>query len=125
MAAESFEPARQGMIACSLIPRAKAGEPVRMEDFPMRLKRGEVLGYDFDRMVVNFTMANHETTVVCAITTAAMDELEGTRDVKSDERVDQFVRLRDSIEERASRKFFEGPGQVRGLVVLRSNDFGK
>jgi hypothetical protein len=43
------------------------------------------------------------------LTTAAMDDLEGKHDVRADQRVDQFVRLRDAIEERASRKFFEGP----------------
>jgi len=35
------------------------------------------------------------------------------------------VRLRDAIEERASRKFFEGPVEAKGPVVLRSNDFFK
>jgi hypothetical protein len=45
--------------------------------------------------------------------------------VRADQRVDQFVRLRDAIEERASRKFFEGPVEAKGPVVLRSNDFFK
>jgi hypothetical protein len=45
--------------------------------------------------------------------------------VKADQRVDQFVRLRDAIEERTSRKFFEGPRKTEGPVVLRSNDFFK
>jgi len=54
-----------------------------------------------------------------------MDDLEGKHDVKADQRVDQFVRLRDAIEERASRKFFEGPCETEGPVVLRSNDFFK
>jgi hypothetical protein len=91
----------------------------------MPLQRGEILGYDFDRMVVDFTMSNKGKTVRCAISTAAMDDLEGKRDVKTDQRVDQFVRLRDAIEERASRKFFEGPADAAGPVVLRSNDFFK
>ena len=43
--------------------------------------------------------------------------------MKSDQRVDQFMRLRDVIEERASRKFFEGQAQADRPVVLRSNDF--
>jgi hypothetical protein len=51
-----------------------------------------------------------------------MDDIEGKHDVKADQRVDQFVRLRDAIEERASRKFFEGPVEAEGPVVLRSND---
>jgi hypothetical protein len=54
-----------------------------------------------------------------------MDDLEGKHNAKTDQRVDQFVRLRDAIEERASRKFFEGPVEAEGLVVLRSNDFFK
>jgi hypothetical protein len=49
--------------------------------------------------------------------------IEGTRDVRSDERIDQFMRLRDVIEERASRKFFEEQVQADRPVVLRSNDF--
>ena len=91
----------------------------------MSLQRGEVLGYDFNRMVVDFTMLNQGETVRCAISTAAMDDLEGTRDVKADQRVDQFVRLRDAIEERASLKFFEGLAAAKGPLVLRSNDFFK
>jgi hypothetical protein len=45
------------------------------------------------------------------------------RDVRPDQRVDQFMRLRDVIEERASRKFFEEQVQADRPVVLRSNDF--
>jgi Protein of unknown function (DUF1488) len=94
--------------------------------FAMPLQRGEVLGYDFNRMVVDFTMFNQGKTVRCAITTAAMDDLEGKHDVRADQRLlAQFVRLRDAIEERASRKLFEGPVEAKGPVVLRSNDFFK
>ena len=89
----------------------------------MPLQRGEILGYDFNRMVVEFTMLNQGNTVRCAISTAAMDDLEGKRDVKPHQRVDQFMRLREVIEEQASRKFFEEPIRVDRPVVLRSNDF--
>ena len=89
----------------------------------MALQRGEVLGYDFDRMVVDFTMLNQGKTVRCAISIAAMDDLKGKHDVKADQRVDQFVRLRDAIEERASQMFSERPVEAEGPVVLRSNDF--
>jgi hypothetical protein len=41
-----------------------------MEDFAMPLQRGEVLGYDFNRMVVDFTMLNQGKMVKCAISTA-------------------------------------------------------
>jgi hypothetical protein len=91
----------------------------------MPLQRGEVQGYNFDRMVIEFTMVNQGKAVPCSISTAAMDDLEGRRNVKSDQRIDQFMRLREIIEERASRKFFERPVHAEGPVVLRSNDFFK
>jgi hypothetical protein len=42
----------------------------------MRLQRGEVRGCDFNRMVVEFTMVNQDKVIHCAISTAAMDDLE-------------------------------------------------
>jgi hypothetical protein len=89
----------------------------------MPLQRGEVQGYDFNRMVVEFTMANQDKVIQCAISTAAMDDLEGKRDVKPHQRVDQFMRLREVIEERASRKFFEEQVGIDRPLILRSNDF--
>ena len=89
----------------------------------MPLQQGEVQGYDSNRMIVEFTMLNHDKVIVCAISTAAMDDLEGRRDVRSKERVGQFKRLREVIEERASRKYFEEQAQAERPVVLRSNDF--
>ena len=89
----------------------------------MPLQRGEVQGYDFNRMVLEFTMLNQGKVIPCAISTAAMDDLDGSRNVKSDQRADQFVRLRDVIEERASRKFFDEQAQADRPVVLRSIDF--
>jgi hypothetical protein len=89
----------------------------------MPLRRGEVRGFDFNRMIVEFTMFNQDQTIPCAISTAAMDDLEGKRDVKPHQRVDQFMRLREVIEEQASRKFFEEQARSDRPVVLRSNDF--
>ena len=89
----------------------------------MLLRRGEVQGYDFNRMVVEFTMLNQDKVIQCAVSTAAMDDLEGKRDVKPHQRVDQFLRLREVIEEQASRKFFEEQVRADRPVVLRSNDF--
>ena len=89
----------------------------------MPLQQGEVKGYDFNRSVVEFTMLNQAKVILCAISTAAMDHLEDRRDVKSDQRVDQFMRLREVIEERASRKFFEEQAQSDRPVLLRATDF--
>jgi hypothetical protein len=88
----------------------------------MPLRQGEVHGYDFNRMIVGFSMLNQDKVIQCAISTAAMDDLEGNRNVKAHQRVEQFMRLREVIEEQASRKFDEQVGADRP-VVLRSNDF--
>ena len=54
----------------------------------MSLRRGEVQGYDFNRMVVEFTMLNQDKVIRCAISTTAMDDLEGKREVKPHQRLD-------------------------------------
>ena len=91
----------------------------------MPLLRDEVQGYNFDRMVVEFTMLDRDTIVVCAISTAAMDDLEDGRALKPEQRVEQFLRLRDVIESRASRKFHDEHARPGRPLVLRSNDFVK
>jgi hypothetical protein len=93
--------------------------------FAMPLQRGEVQGYDFNRSVVEFTMLNQGKVIQCAISTEAMDDLEGRHDVRPDQRVDQFMRLREVIEERASRKFLEESTQADRPVALRSTDFSR
>ena len=52
----------------------------------------------------------------------AIDDLEGGRGVKPDQRADQFIRLCEAIEERVSRKFFPEQVQADRPVVLRSVD---
>jgi hypothetical protein len=41
----------------------------------MRLQRGEVKGYNFNRMVVEFTILNRGKVIPGAISTAAKDDL--------------------------------------------------
>jgi hypothetical protein len=89
----------------------------------MPLQRGEVRGYDFNRMVLEFTMLNESKVILCAVSTEAMDDLEGTRHMTPDQRINQFARLREVIEDRASRKFFQEQRQAGQPVVLRSIDF--
>jgi Protein of unknown function (DUF1488) len=101
----------------------RGNEALRNGAFAMPLQQGEVRGYDFNRSVVEFTMLNQGKVILCAISTAAMDDLEGGRGVKPDQRVDQFMRLREVIEDRASRKFFEEQAQSDRPVVLRATDF--
>ena len=90
----------------------------------MALTRGSFRGYEFDRMVVLFSMVDGQKEIPCSVSTSAMDELEKPERTKSDQREAQFMRLRDRIEKRADQKFlareFEGtpPG-----IILRSLDF--
>jgi hypothetical protein len=90
----------------------------------MILERGSIKGFEFDRMVFLFSMTDGGRHVPCAISTSAMDELEHIARLAPEQREEQFLRLRDRIEECVSRKFkareFEGtpPG-----IILRSIDF--
>ena len=89
----------------------------------MPLTRGRLIGYEFDRMVMLFSMIDGQREIPCAISTSAMDCLESLARSQPNQPEAQFIRLRDRIEERAVRKFlameFEGtpPG-----IILRSID---
>jgi Protein of unknown function (DUF1488) len=90
----------------------------------MTLQRGNVRGFEQDRMVMLFSMMDGTREVACAISSSAMDDLERGPRAKLDQREEQFLRLRGQIEQCASKKFdareFEGtpPG-----IILRSVDF--
>jgi hypothetical protein len=91
----------------------------------MTLTRGTFLGFDYNRMVVLFTMKDHDTDVPCAISTAALDALDQTRGAQTaQQREAQFLRLRDQVEDCAARKFHSvgREGNPPGLI-LRSIDF--
>ena len=90
----------------------------------MALTPGDFKEYDFNRQVVVFTMKNDEANVACAISTDAMDQLEGSSRTPPAQREQQFIRLRDRIEASAARKFsdVELEGNPPG-VILRAIDF--
>jgi hypothetical protein len=95
------------------------------EGFEMTLTRGAFLGFDYNRMVVLFTMKDRDADVPCAISTAALDALDQTRGAQTPEqREAQFLRLRDQVEDCASRKYHGvgREGNPPGLI-LRSIDF--
>jgi hypothetical protein len=102
------------------------GRDVFEETSQMALMRGNFVGYEFDRMVVLFSMIDGEKEIQCAVSTSAMDDLEKLERIKPDQREAQFLRLRDQIEERAACKFLamEFEGNPRG-IILRSIDFRK
>jgi hypothetical protein len=90
----------------------------------MTLERGSIRGFEFDRMVFLFSMTDGTKDIPCAISTSAMDNLEHVTRTAPKEREEQFLRLRDQIEECASRKFLarEFEGRPPG-IILRSIDF--
>jgi hypothetical protein len=92
----------------------------------MTLERGNIKGFEFDRMVFLFSMMDGAKDVPCAISTSAMDDLEHVKRTAPDLREEQFLRLRDRIETCASRKFLarELEGTPPG-IILRSIDFRK
>jgi Protein of unknown function (DUF1488) len=90
----------------------------------MTLARGSIRGYEIDRMVLLFSMMDGPKEIPCAVSASAMDDLEHVPRTAPERREEQFLRLRDRIEQCASRKFdareFEGtpPG-----IIVRSIDF--
>ena len=89
----------------------------------MTFARGNIRGYDDDRMVLLFSMMDDGREVPCAVSASAMDDLERVPRTPSDQREEQFVRLRDRIEQCASRKFLAGEfeGTLR-RIIMRSID---
>ena len=95
-----------------------------MSETKTALERGSIKGFEHRRMVMLFSMMDGDNEVSCAVSSRAMDEMDHVAWTVEDQRDEQFLRLRDRIEQRASVKFragtFEGnpPG-----IVLRSLDF--
>jgi hypothetical protein len=90
----------------------------------MTFTSGEYRGYDTDRSVVLFSMIDGYTEVRCAISSDAMDFLDGGKRTSPAQREEQFMRLRASIEQRAEYKF--GKAELEGKpagIILRSIDF--
>jgi uncharacterized protein DUF1488 len=90
----------------------------------MTLTSGRYVGHEYDRMIVLFSMQDGGNEVPCAISTSAMDYLEGGQQIRSEQREAQFIRLRDRIEASAASKYraTELEGNPRG-IVLRGIDF--
>ena len=90
----------------------------------MALSDAGFIDYDIDRSVVLFTMMDSATSVPCAITTDAMDQIEGVKRTSASKREEQFLRLRDQIGAKASQKFIavELEGKPPG-IILRAIDF--
>jgi hypothetical protein len=94
------------------------------EETAMTLARGSIRGYEYDRMVLTFSMMDGAREIPCAVSASAMDDLERVSRTAPEQREEQFLRLRDRIEQGAERKFNarEFEGNPAG-IILRSIDF--
>ncbi len=92
----------------------------------MTLSQGRFISYEYDQMVVLFSMYDAEKEIHCAISTSAMDELEGGALGRAGHRETPFMRLRERIEACANGKYeaTEGEG-APPRSILRSIDFRK
>jgi hypothetical protein len=86
----------------------------------MPLVRGNVVGYDAARMTFEFTMLTPDAKMVgCTISSAALDFWAGQKGTYPAERESQFVRLRDTIEQFASKMFDDTNGGVPVRIFLK------
>jgi hypothetical protein len=71
-------------------------------------------------MAFEFTMIDRASVVIieCEISSAAMDQLAGTKGTMPDEREAQFLHLRDTIERIASDLFEEGISSPGGTIRI-------
>jgi len=82
----------------------------------MPLISHEIVGHDEQRLAFKFSMLNDGQIVQCQISDLALDALAGTKGTESSARMAQFLSLRQTIEQTASRLFAENP-VFRGSVV--------
>ena len=75
--------------------------------------RGERIGYDATKMLFRFTMLNGVDIINCEISSAALDDLAGTRGAGGfGDRNAQFDAYRAKIEELASKQFEVRPSKL-------------
>jgi hypothetical protein len=134
MATATFE-FKPAFAAIELARLYKSGLAIRRQRAPrcfgcsesfMAFTQAAFRSYDFNRMVVLFTVQNDETEVPCAISTDALDGLDRPIRTKPEQREAQFVRLSETIRAHAEAKFAnaELEGNPPG-IILRSIDFRK
>jgi hypothetical protein len=80
----------------------------------MPLIRHEIVGHDPERLAFKFSMLNDRQVVLRQISDAALDDLAGMKGTESSARMAQFLSLRQTIEQTASRLFDEKAGPPGG-----------
>lgn len=90
----------------------------------MPLSSHEIVGHDPERLAFRFSMLNDDNVVQCQISDAALDELAGMTGTDSGARTAQFLLLRQTIEQIASRLFDQVPFRPGSVVRIFSKHVG-
>lgn len=99
------------------------GPRIRLEQH-VTLTPGGFISYEYDRMVVLFSMWDADKEIACAISTSALDAIDSASRTTAAQREAQFLQLRDRVEAEAARKYLAGEmeGHPPG-IILRAIDF--
>lgn len=80
-------------------------------------------GHDYQTGTFLFIMADGATEVQCGVSDSAMDDAEKARNVRENQRGDQFARLQDRITDCAAKKYLAGNLEAgASRILVRSID---
>lgn len=80
-------------------------------------------GHDYQTGTFLFFMADGETEVQCGVSESAMDSAEKARNIRPNQRGDQFARLQDRITACAAQKYSNGDVEAgASRILVRSID---
>lgn len=98
------------------------GIPAR-KDNPMSLIFLRAQGHDYQTGTFLFFMADGATEVQCGVSDSAMDDAEKARNVRENQRGDEFARLQERITTCAAQKYSEGHLEAGpSRILVRSID---
>jgi len=80
----------------------------------MTLARGKIGGYEFNRMVVLFSVMDGAREIPCAISASAMDDIEHVSRTAPDQREQQFLRC--VIRSNNARRGNSLPGSSKAIL---------
>jgi Protein of unknown function (DUF1488) len=79
-------------------------------------------GHDFETATYRFVTVDGLSEVRCGVSDAAMDDAEHVKNVRANQREQQFERLKDRILACAEHKYFAEEFEAAGHIMIRSTD---